>query len=210
MIEIIYIDDSIVVCIKPKGVLSAKDASGKTNMTELLAQQVGVSEVFPIHRLDREVGGIMVFALNREAAAKLSSEVASCTEFQKEYTALISGDPQNESGIFEDLLFKDSSKNKTFVVKKERKGTKKAKLAYTVLRRFDGKTLVGVRLFTGRTHQIRVQFSSRGMPIVGDRKYGGLPCSNGIALCSTALAFTHPVSGEKLKFTRDFDVEAFI
>ena len=198
--KILFSDDHIVVCIKPSGVLSTKDSSGKANMQDMLCSELGVKEVFPVHRLDREVSGIMVYALSAFAAAKLSADVADHTRFVKEYEALISGCPESDEGVFEDLLFKDSSKNKTFVVKKERRGVKEAKLKYTVLEKCRYKALVRVRLFTGRTHQIRVQFASRKMPIVGDRKYGGSPHPYGIQLFSVRLCFSHPISGEKIDF----------
>ncbi len=198
--KIIYRDNDIVVCAKPSGVLSAVDASGAENLPDMLKKDLGVSEVFPIHRLDREVSGLMVYALNKKAAADLSAQAADHTRFVKEYIALVGGIPETDEGIFEDLLFKDSSKNKTYVVGRERRGVKKAKLGYTVLEKRDGCSLVRVRLYTGRTHQIRVQFASRKMPIFGDRKYGGSLREGGIALYSVALSFEHPVTKEKLKF----------
>ncbi len=200
--EILYKDEHIVVCVKPAGVLSVKDISGKPNMMDMLSDELGFKKVYPIHRLDREVSGVMVFALSNTAAATLSAEASDHTRFVKEYLVLVDGTPSKEQGVFEDLLFKDSSKNKTFVVKNERKGVKKAKLEYLVIKRICDCTLVRVKLFTGRTHQIRVQFASRKMPIVGDRKYGGRQSSDGIALFSTLLSFSHPVSGEKMKFER--------
>lgn len=198
--EILFKDEHIVVCIKPSGVLSAKDASGKPNMTDLLAEELNCENVYPIHRLDREVSGVMVFALTSSAAARLSSDAADHTRFVKEYMAVVKGCPNEPAGIFEDLLFKDSSKNKSYVVKKMRRGVKKAKLSYEVLENADDKTLVKVRLFTGRTHQIRVQFASRKMPIVGDRKYGGTSDENGIALYSVGISFHHPETNELLTF----------
>ena len=200
--QIIYKDNEIVVCVKPSGVLSAKDASGKPNMTDLLADELGANIVYPVHRLDKEVSGLMVFALTASSSAKLSADVSDHTRFQKEYLALVSGCPEQDKGIFEDLLFKDSSKNKVYVVKKLRKGVKKAKLEYEVLNKSDDKTLARVRLFTGRTHQIRVQFASRKMPIIGDRKYGGKPNENGIELYSCRLSFYHPETQEYLTFEK--------
>lgn len=200
--DIIYRDNDIVVLVKPSGVLSASDSSGAVSLPELIKKDLGVSEVFPIHRLDREVSGLMVYALNKKAAADLSAQAADHTKFIKEYIALVEGCPEEESGVLEDLLFKDSFKNKTFVVKRERRGVKKAKLSYTVLERLETGTLVRVKLYTGRTHQIRVQFASRKMPIVGDRKYGGSTGDKEIKLYSVALSFTHPTDRKMLSFEK--------
>lgn len=198
--EIIYKDTEIAVCVKPSGVLSAKDDSGKANMMDMLCDELSLSAVYPIHRLDREVSGIIVFALSSAAAAKLSADAADHLRFKKEYLAIVNGIPESDSGVFEDLLFKDSSKNKSFVVKKMRRGVKQAKLEYSVVEKLDNKALVRVRLLTGRTHQIRIQFSSRKMSILGDRKYGGGEREGGIALYSVLLEFYHPKTKEKLKF----------
>lgn len=198
--KLLFCDEHIVVCVKPSGVLSTRDTSGKENMQDLLLNELKVRDVYPIHRLDREVSGVMVYALSSVAAAKLSECVADHQKFVKEYMAIIDGRPESDEGVLEDLLFKDSSKNKTFVVKKERRGVKKAKLAYNVVGTIGQDSVVRVRLFTGRTHQIRVQFASRKMPIVGDRKYGGRACENGIELYSVRLSFKHPLSGELLDF----------
>ena len=198
--ELIFCDEHIVVCIKPSGVLSTRDASGKANMQDLLVKQLNVNDVYPIHRLDREVSGVMVYALSSVSAARLSAEVTNHQHFIKEYVAIIEGKPENDEDTLEDLLFKDSSKNKTFVVKKETRGVKRAKLTYKLIVT-DGKdSVVRVRLFTGRTHQIRVQFASRKLPIVGDRKYGGRANECGIELYSVRLCFKHPISGETLNF----------
>ncbi len=200
MIEVLYRDDDIAVCVKPRGVLSAADASGASSLPELIKKDLGVSEVFPIHRLDREVSGLMVYALSKKAAADLSAQATDHTKFVKEYLAFVEGSPEDDNGVFEDLLFKDSGRNKTYVVKRERRGVKKAKLSYTVLERFNTETLVRVKLYTGRTHQIRVQFASRKMPIVGDRKYGGRANERGIELYSFRISFIHPITGEKLDY----------
>lgn len=198
--EILYKDSHIVVCIKPSGLLSARDASACANMTDELGRELDVSEVYPVHRLDREVSGVMVYALNSAAAAKLSAGAADHTKFVKEYYAVICGAPDEPNGVFEDLLFKDTKRSKSFVVDKMRKGVKKAKLEYEVLEKIEDFSLVKVRLHTGRTHQIRVQFASRKMPLLGDRKYGGKKSEKGIALKSVSLVFAHPVTNEWLSF----------
>ena len=198
--DILYKDDHIVVCVKPAGVLSARDLSGNANMTDMLISELEVADVFPIHRLDRDVSGIMVYALNASAAAKLSSIASDHTKFVKEYIAVVSGRPEIQKGVFEDLLFKDTKRSKSFVVFKMRKGVKNANLEYEVIETFDKYSLVRIHLITGRTHQIRVQFASRKMAIVGDRKYGGEKSEKGIALRSVLLAFNHPVTNQPLRF----------
>lgn len=200
--EILFKDEHIVVCIKPSGVLSAKDISGNKNMTDMLTQELGVSDVYPVHRLDREVSGVMVYALNKTSAAKLSADASNKDRFTKVYYAVCSGKPIEQTGVFEDLLFKDTKRSKSFVVSKMRKGVKTAKLEYEVLQNFENKCLVKILLHTGRTHQIRVQFASRKLALVGDRKYGGEKNDKGIALKSVSLSFYHPVSKERLCFER--------
>ena len=179
--EILYSDRNIAVIVKPVGLDSEHD------VPEALKEQLG-GEFFPIHRLDQNVGGVMVFARTKQAAASLSKAVQEGT-MVKEYVAMVHGTPP-ENGDWTDLLFKDSTKNKVFVVKKERRGVKKARLEYKRLT--EGETsLVRIRLYTGRSHQIRVQFSSRGFPLVGDRKYGGHDTSPAPMLFSCKLTFPY-------------------
>ena len=160
--DILYFDRELAVIIKPVGMDS------EHQVPAAIMEKLG-GEVFPIHRLDLNVGGVMVYARTKAAAAQLSKLVQE-GQLIKEYRALVHGAPP-EGGVFEDFLFKDSRKNKVFVVKKERKGVKKASLEYTRLTDSDP-SLVHIRLHTGRSHQIRVQFSNRGFPLVGDHKYG--------------------------------------
>lgn len=201
MINIIHNEKHFLVCIKPSGVLS-ENSDGKTDgMVTLLSEQLD-TEIFPVHRLDREASGLMVFAKTKVGAAKLSSLVQN-NDFEKIYLALVHGVPEEPNGVMEDLLFKDSSKNKTFVVKKERKGVKKASLEYTTLqtKEFDGEffSLVRVKLHTGRTHQIRVQFSSRGMPLAGDSRYGSR-LKTEMRLFSHRIGFVNPFGGKQMSF----------
>lgn len=186
--EILFSDKDIAVCIKPVGVDSEKQ------LPELLSETLG-GDFYTVHRLDKNVGGVMVYARSSKSAARLSADIQN-GEMIKEYLALVHGTP-DPCGVMEDLLFKDSSKNKVFVVKRERRGVKKAKLEYDVVRA--GETsLVHVRLHTGRSHQIRVQFASRGFPLVGDRKYGAKDEFAAPMLFSSKITFPH--QGESTTF----------
>ncbi len=187
--EILHCDRDFVVCIKPVGLDSEHE------VPEELKQQLG-GEIFPIHRLDKNVGGVMVYARTRPAAAALSRLVQD-GGLIKEYMALVHGTPP-ERGDWTDFLFKDSSKNKVFVVKNERKGVKKARLEYQSCSQKGNHTLVRIRLHTGRSHQIRVQFSSRSYPLVGDHKYGSRDEANVPMLYSCCLTF--PWKGQTLRF----------
>jgi 23S rRNA pseudouridine1911/1915/1917 synthase len=199
MIKIFYQDTEIAVIEKPVGVLSQKDAKGEDGLVEILSRQLGKT-VYPVHRLDRPVGGVMVYALSKNAAALLSGEKT----FEKVYLACVSGKTAPE-GEMVDYLFKDSTKGKSFVVKSERKGSKYARLTYETLKTVTSEqgdlSLVRIKLDTGRTHQIRVQFASRGMPLLGDGKYGSRIKGQGIALWSHGLTLTHPKTGQTLIFT---------
>lgn len=198
--KILYSDDYIVVCIKPVGILSQEDSNGgKSMITELSA--LYSCEIYPLHRLDKGVSGVMVYAKNKFAASELSRDIAE-HRFKKEYLAVVNGTP-DESGEMVDLLFKDSRKNKSFVVKSMRKGVKEARLSYWCLKTNENKSVVRVLLHTGRTHQIRVQFASRKMPLLGDKKYGGDVNYNDIALLSYRLTFAHPKTKEELVFVAD-------
>ena len=185
--DILFSDKGIVVCRKPVGLDSEHE------LPAALAEQLG-GEIFPIHRLDKNVGGVMVFARTKAAAAALSKAVQDGT-LVKEYVAKVHGQPP-ESGDWTDLLFKDSSKNKVFVVQKERKGVKKARLEF----QRQGKDLVRIRLHTGRSHQIRVQFASRGFPLVGDHKYGSRDEATAPMLFSCCLIF--PWQGKQMRFEK--------
>lgn len=197
--EILFEDGEILVCIKPVGVVSQADET-ENNMITLLEKLTG-GTVYPLHRLDREVGGVMVYAKSRFAAACLSKNIAE-HKFKKEYMALVHGKPPENRGEMRDLLFKDSRKNKSFVVKRMRKGVKEALLDYEVLNSKNGLSLVKILLHTGRTHQIRVQFASRKMPLAGDKKYGANDDFNNICLWSYKITFNHPKTKEKLEFEK--------
>lgn len=201
--KILFEDESIIVCIKERGLLSQSDSGGADSMISLLSAHC-CSEVYPLHRLDKEVGGVMVYAKNKKSAAALSRDIAE-HKFVKEYIALVHGKPESDSGEMRDLLFKDSRKNKSFVVKRQRKGVKEALLDYSLLETDGDFSAVLVRLHTGRTHQIRVQFASRKMPLAGDKKYGAKDESKNICLWSYRITFNHPVTGEKLSFSEPPD-----
>ena len=179
--EILYSDRNIAVIVKPMGLDSEHD------VPEALKEQLG-GEFFPIHRLDQNVGGVMVFARTKQAAASLSKAVQEGT-MVKDYVAMVHGTPP-QNGDWPDILFKDSTKNKVFVVKKERRGVKKARLEFKRLTESET-SLVRIRLHTGRSHQIRVQFASRGLPLVGDRKYGGKDITPAPMLFSCKLTFPY-------------------
>ena len=201
--RILFEDESVIVCIKERGLLSQTDSGGGESMVALLSAHCN-NQVYPLHRLDREVGGVMVYAKTKKAAANLSRDIAE-HKFIKEYIALIHGKPESDSGEMRDLLFKDSRKNKSFVVKRQRKGVKEALLEYSLLETDGDFSTVLVRLHTGRTHQIRVQFASRKMPLKGDKKYGAKDENKNIGLWSYRITFNHPVTGEKLSFSEPPD-----
>ncbi len=202
MIDILYEDQFLLVCIKPAGVLSQPDATGNgEDMLSLLRDQLKARDgVEPyiglVHRLDRGVGGVMVFAKRQDVAGALSTAVANRTLI-KQYLAVVHGQPNEASGVWKDFLYKDAAKNKTFVVERQRKGVKQASLAYaTLATRIDTPagecSLLQIRLHTGRTHQIRVQCASRGLPLIGDGKYGARDHGLPIGLWSYRLTFAHP------------------
>jgi len=199
---ILYEDAHLIVCVKPAGVLS--ESSG---MPAMIARHRDpeVSEdrlpyVGTVHRLDREVSGVMVYAYTPEAAAALSA-MAADGRMQKEYIAVLCGEPE-EAGTLTDLLFHDRARNKTYVVDRKRRGVKEASLSYRILARAQSvqgvRSLALIRLHTGRTHQIRIQFGSRKFPVAGDPRYGG--GKGKMALFSRRLSFPHPVSGKRMSF----------
>ena len=196
--EIVYLDSDILVCVKPARVLSTDEPGG---LPDLLREALGdpKGDIRTVHRLDRVVSGLMVLARNAKAASELSRQIRE-NEFEKEYLAVVHGITE-PGGTLRDLLGRDKARKMTFVAPEPAKGVQEAVLRYQRLSEKDGLSKVRIQLETGRTHQIRVQFSSRGFPLVGERKYAELndPCE--IALWSYRLAFTHPVTGEKVEFT---------
>jgi len=196
--DILYRDRSIAVCIKPAGVLSTDEPGG---MPELLRDELGTQQrVRSVHRLDRVVGGVMVYALSHRVASELSGQIRSGS-FGKRYLAVIHWRPRPEKGTFRDLLLRDVRERKTYVVKRPEKGAQEAILKYETLACAQGLSLVGIELVTGRTHQIRAQFASRGLPLVGDKKYSLYPDECSLALWSQRLSFAHPDTGCILEFS---------
>lgn len=195
--KLVYVDEQIVVCEKPQRVLSTDEPGG---VPELVRRELGIEDVRTVHRLDRVVGGLMVLARSASAASELSRQIRD-NEFEKEYMAVVHGSPEYDTGKMYDLLLRDKARKMTMVVTEEGKGVQPASLRYRVLNRQNGMSRVRIQLETGRTHQIRVQFASRGLPLVGERKYSTLEDACEIALWSYRLAFKHPDTGEMMEFT---------
>lgn len=210
---IIHKEQNYIICKKPVGISSQK-TDGKYDMPTIIAEKINVSvdSIFPVHRLDNTVGGTMVYALTKRGAAYLS-KIVSEGNMKKTYLAIVHGKPEDEKGILRDLLFKDSSKNKSYVVKRLRKGVKEASLEYELIDTtcFEGKemSLVKILLHTGRTHQIRVQFSHRKMPLVGDRRYGSGKDNCPVALWSHSIDFECPFDNTKRQYTSMPDATQF-
>ncbi|MBR0535794.1 MAG: RluA family pseudouridine synthase [Clostridia bacterium] len=206
-LKVLFEDEYITVCIKPQGIAS-EDSPNEKGIIGLLSERAG-QNLHLLHRLDRNVSGVMVFANNKQSAAALSKAIAE-GDFKKEYLTVCDGFPQEDKGVFEDLLFKDSRKNRSYVVKRVRKGVKDASLEYEVLQKSDNKAMVRVLLHTGRTHQIRVQFASRQLCLTGDIKYGSKDRTNcRIALHSHRITFAHPKTGEQMQFESNPDISEY-
>lgn len=193
--QIVYQDRDIVVCVKPPRVLSTDEPGG---VPDLVREALGDTNIRTVHRLDRTVSGLMVLARRSKAAAELSRQIRE-GEFQKEYVAVIHGSPEEE-GELRDLLLRNKQERKTYVVQEPGKDVQEAILSFQILNRAEAMTRVRIQLQTGRTHQIRVQFSNRGWPLAGDRKYGIPDEASEIALWSYRLAFKHPYSGKSMEF----------
>ena len=201
-LRILYEDPYLVVCVKPVGVLSEDSENGRA-LPRMLAEhyrQAGKPDyIATVHRLDKIVGGVMVLSRRRGVTGRLTAAIAA-HEITKEYLAVLRGHPREPAATLTDLLFRDASHNKSYVVKRMRKGVREARLSYEEVGRTEELSLVRVQLYTGRTHQIRVQFASRGLPLLGDQKYGGGDdCP--IALWSYSLSFRHPKTGESMAFS---------
>ena len=198
--EIIYKDEAVLVCIKPAGVLSTDEPGG---LPELVRNELGdeKADVRTVHRLDRAVSGLMVLARGAKAASELSRQIRD-GEFEKEYLAVVHGETEDKAEL-RDLLLRNKARKMTFVVTEPEKGVQEALLDYETLERRAGLSKVKIHLHTGRTHQIRVQFSSRGFPLVGERKYCEPVDECPLALWSHMIGFTHPRTGERMRFEKE-------
>ena len=199
-LEILHVEPEWIICHKAPGMECEKE------IPQRLAAALGgtVADYFCIHRLDRTVGGVMVYTRTRAAAAALSAQIQRHT-FEKCYLAICTGCPEPQSGLMQDYLYKDAARGRTYPVKGPRRGVKAAELAYQTraATTLDGASisLVAVTLHTGRFHQIRAQFAARKMPLLGDGKYGSREKRCAIALYSCRIGFRHPQTGVPLSFT---------
>lgn len=205
--KVIYEDNHLIVAVKPFGMPSQEDETKDPDMLTWIKNYVkekyhkpGAVYIGLLHRLDRVAGGLMVFARTSKAAGRMSEELRT-HRFQKIYHTVVEGTMPEKSGTLKDVLWKDSEKNKVRVVSEGHIGGKEARLAYECIGRLGERSLMRVELHTGRSHQIRVQFASRGCPIWGDLKYGSKNPKKTIALWSYHLAFIHPVRKEPMEFT---------
>ena len=198
--EIIYMDEAVIVCIKPAGVLSTDEPGG---LPELVRRELGdeKADVRTVHRLDRAVSGLMLLARGAKAASELSRQIRD-GEFEKEYLAVVHGETEDKASL-RDLLLRNKARKMTFVVSEPEKGVQEALLDYETLARSEDMSMVKIHLHTGRTHQIRVQFSSRGFPLVGERKYCEPMDECPLALWSHMIGFSHPVTGERMRFEKE-------
>jgi len=210
-LEILYEDNHILSCIKPAGVLSQEDHTGDSDMLTLIKDYLKVKYNKPgnvfvglVHRLDRPVAGVMVFAKTSKAASRLSDQIRTHT-FKKKYMAVIHGVPQ-KSGTFRDFLLKNEKTNMVSVVEAEISGGKEALLDYSLIKTSDfnnkNLSLMEIDLHTGRPHQIRVQFASRKLPLLGDLRYG-IDKTGEIALWSKSITIMHPTTKETLIFEKE-------
>ncbi|NHN30880.1 RluA family pseudouridine synthase [Paenibacillus agricola] len=214
-IPILYEDNHVIVVVKPVNVPTQEDDSHDPDLLTLIKQDLKIRYEKPgavylglVHRLDRPVGGVMVFAKTSKAASRLSDSVRTRT-IRKTYTAVIHGVPKQAQASLRHYLLKDTSTNMVSVVSAQTAGAKEAILDYEVLAHREGVSLVSVELHTGRPHQIRVQFAAIGCPLVGDQRYGAHMTKPGqqIALWSTTLGFDHPTTKEALSFSSAPPVE---
>lgn len=206
MLKVLYEDNHVIVVVKPFNVPSQEDKTGDKDMLNLVKDYIkqkynkpGNVYVGLVHRLDRPVGGVMVFAKTSKSASRLSESIRN-KSFEKTYLAVVNGSFENQEGRFEDYLWKDEALNKSMVVSSTKHGAKLSKLSYEVLKTENNYSLVRVHLETGRHHQIRVQFANSGHSLYGDQKYGKGPKDKQIALWAYKVTFKHPVKDEEMTF----------
>ena len=206
--KVLYEDNHIIVVEKMPNVPSQADKTGDEDMLTIIKSYLKEKYNKPgnvylglVHRLDRPVGGVMVFAKTSKAASRLSEEIRNKT-FKKTYLAIVNGKMESESGEYVDYLWKDEKQNTSYVVKEGKKNSKLAKLNYEVIEYNEKEdvSLVKINLQTGRHHQIRVQFSSRMHALYGDSKYHGRGAGSGICLWAYKIKFVHPVKKEEMEF----------
>ena len=196
--DIIYRDESIIVCIKPAGVLSTDEPGG---LPELLRRELGdeKADVRTVHRLDAQVAGLMVFARTSKAASRLSAQMRE-HEMGREYLCVVEGRVKDRFTCI-DYLKKNEYLNKVEICDADEKGAQLAMLSGECLARKNGTALCAIRLQTGRNHQIRVQMAGISHPVYGDMRYGGALAQKGkLALWAYSLSFSHPVTKERLRF----------
>lgn len=205
--NILYEDDTIIVCVKEAGVATQTKQIGQKDMESMLRtyrmQKGEPSYIGVVHRLDQPVTGVMVFAKTKEAAANLSRQIATKSA-DKFYYAVTDGLPAQKKGTLEDYLLRDGRTNTSKVVSGQAAGAKRAELSYEVIAQNDKSAILRIKLHTGRHHQIRVQLANAGCPLVGDRKYNFKenmkPSDQQLSLCSYKLAFKHPVTGRSVSY----------
>ena len=208
-VYIVYEDNHVLVAFKPAGILSQEDKTGEADMLTILKGYIKVRDNKPgnvfvglLHRLDRPVSGLMVFAKTSKCASRISDQIRK-RKVTKRYRAVVSGLMDVKEGKLENYILKDEKSNTVRVENGFVPGSKKALLSYRVLDQKDNMSLMEVELETGRSHQIRSQLAHAGHPILGDRKYGKADGIKDIALQSFVIGFYHPVSGEYMQFTAD-------
>ena len=209
--EIIFEDNHLLVVVKPQGIpVQKNDAASNDDFQSILKDYLKKKYDKPgnvflgiVHRLDQPVGGVMVFAKTSKAASRLSDQIRQ-NIWKKCYLAVVDGIPKQKKGVLEDYLVKNEATNEVYVSKKENPKAKFARLSYETLESKNGRSLLKITLETGRAHQIRVQLSSRGLPIVNDHKYNkNAKIGSNIALWAYSLEIEHPVTKEKLVFIKE-------
>ncbi len=206
-LNILYEDNHLIVVLKPQMTACCPDESGDENLFDCVKEYLKVAYNKPgnaflglVHRLDRPTGGVMVFAKTSKAAARLTEQMKN-GGFEKKYYAVLCGKPNKKTAVLENYLRKNSVTNTVYVCTQTEENAKFASLEYNLIEEKAGLSLAEITLHTGRTHQIRVQFSAINCPVYGDMRYGGEKAVKGrLALWAYSLKFSHPTTGETLKF----------